>query len=147
MQTALCQPNEKQETEKNIYLNIYIYPQLAIKIVYLNKRKSVMRRKSKRWREVMQDILRVLYFIYLYNASTKIVLDLDFIFTILRRIKNYNTVYYSHIYFVLFIWDYSCRWAWQLSNPTHMKINILNINITIRYNIYKYSVLKQQLIF
>lgn len=103
MQTALCQPNEKQETEKNIYLNIYIYPQLAIKIVYLNKRKSVMRRKSKRWREVMQDILRVLYFIYLYNASTKIVLDLDFIFTILRRIKNYNTVYYSHIYFVLFI--------------------------------------------
>lgn len=62
MQTALCRPNEKQETEY-IYIYIpykYIYPQLVIKIVCLEKEKSVPRIEGERWRvHVMQNILRV----------------------------------------------------------------------------------------
>lgn len=78
MQTALCRPNGKQETEKNIPYT-YIYPQLAIKIVCLKKRKiGYEKKKLTVAGGDAKHITCRLYFTYFYNTSIKIVTALDF---------------------------------------------------------------------
>jgi len=47
----------------------------------------------------MQDILRVLYFIYLYNANTKIVLDFDLILQYSDKLK----IMILYIFYIIYM--------------------------------------------